>query len=461
MSRGARRRAERLAAANGGIHPHKTQHIQLANPVTQYFEAFIFANSLECEQVVKPGSCVGQSVVICGAGPSLADDAADYCNDADQLWGCNSALTWLVDNGYPVTHGITVDQTPSMLVEWESAPDVEYLVASTIHPHLTAHLKERGRTLRFFHNFVGLRKPPVEWCDCGHNHEGESCSLCDCTEYAPHVMAFEDWMYLALYPGTIRVGVGLNTAVRAVDLALAMGFDTVTVLGADCAMRLRSGKMSSDIDHGSAEHVRWLKEQTIMHADGGNALASGATPITLGGYLGKTCGVCDCEGYRARLLCGGCSCGGYTHRSGSWSDAKVRRWLMKRGCDLDGIHESNIRALMGHHDRVCSCGHDYAEHKVNICACGHVEARHAAGRWWESKPDMMISAVFLVKMQEYYGAERLRLIGDTLPNALAGKSDEFLDTLPAMLDGDGNQIRVNIIEPLLTDGMLAPALPIL
>ena len=48
-------------------------------------------------------------VVICGAGPSLRDTAAKWCQQADQVWGCNSAATWLYDNGHKVTHGFTVD----------------------------------------------------------------------------------------------------------------------------------------------------------------------------------------------------------------------------------------------------------------------------------------------------------------------------------------------------------------
>ena len=37
----------------------------------------------------------------------------------------NSALPWLVEQGYPVTHGLSVDQTPAMCVEWKALADVK------------------------------------------------------------------------------------------------------------------------------------------------------------------------------------------------------------------------------------------------------------------------------------------------------------------------------------------------
>lgn len=48
------------------------------------------------------------------------------------------------------------------------------------------------------------------------------------------------------------------------------------------------------------------------------------------------------------------------------------------------------------------------------------------GRKWRTRPDLLMSAVDLVrKARESEG--RIRLIGDTLPNALMGKDEEFLD----------------------------------
>jgi hypothetical protein len=63
-----------------------------------------------------------------------------------------------------------------------------------------------------------------------------------------------------------------------------MGFDKITVLGADCAMRSK-GPMPSSLVFGSAAHHKWLRENTVMHADGGHALASNSTALTFGALI--------------------------------------------------------------------------------------------------------------------------------------------------------------------------------
>ena len=112
---------------------------------------------------------------------------------------------------------------------------------------------------------------------------------------------------------------------------------------------------------GDPKHLEWLREHVVMHADGGSALASEATPVTVGGVVDS-----GTEGVKIRP--------------------------------------------------------------------GH-------GRRWETKPDMMISAVWLVRMRRKFG-NKLRLMGDTLPNALYKKTDEYLDQLPSLTDGNGNIIRI-------------------
>ncbi len=366
MGRAARlkkeRRTEKAAAFNG-------PSIQLLSPETNNFQRFIFANAVQCAEMAMPllpphevqavesqqlplqnriaeytrlqlqyiptslvvgsDTATGQSVVICGAGPSLADHAAEYCAKADQVWGCNSALTYLHNNGHKVTHGFAVDQTPEMLSEWASAPDVEYLVASTVHEYLVPYLRSKGRTIRYFHNYVGIKERPVTWPDA----DGVM-KLCE----------YEDWLYALLFPGTIRAGSGLNAVTRAIDVALTMGFETITVLGADCAMRV--SEPMPDVAQGSPEHITWLKECVQMHADGGHALASNATAMTLDG-------------------------------------------------EIDG-------------------------------------------RMWTSKPDMLISAGFLVRMAKKW--PQIKLVGDTLPNAIFDKPEEFLQRLPHLVDGNGKAI---------------------
>ena len=326
-----RHRARQKAAKKGKLPP--SQFIELTSPINDRFEEFIKGNASRCERVVKAGSGRGKSLVICGAGPSLADHAHEHCAGADQVWGCNSALQWLVDNGHKVTHGFTIDQTLHMLSEWFDAPDVEYLVASSCHTSLTDYLLSKGRRISFFHNYVGLRHDPVE------------------VDGTP--MAYEDYLYSSLYSGTVgetvRVGSGLNSVTRAIDLAWYMGFESVKVLGADCSFQF--SEPCPETPDGSPEHIRWLTECTTMHADGGHALASEATPVTL---------------------------------------------------------------------------------------CGEIDGRH-----WETKPDLMISAVWLAKMAQ--ALPNLELIGDTLPNALIGKDDAYLDTLPHLTGPDGlpHQFDIN------------------
>jgi len=188
MSRATKRRAHREAqkAAKRGEAPRIEQHIELANPQTENFAAFVVANAQQCERVAKPGTGHGKTVVICGAGPSLVDHAAEYCPLGDEVWGCNSAATWLYNNGHKITHALTVDQQPHMIEEWYDAPPLHYLLASTAHPHLADYLRDKGRDITFFHNFVGIKGPPVIMCKCGHDentHPAGCCVQCDCDMY--------------------------------------------------------------------------------------------------------------------------------------------------------------------------------------------------------------------------------------------------------------------------------------
>lgn len=347
-------------------------NIQLCNPVSEHFEAFVVGNAMAWERmahddlaayhpevmadlaqspegedrvdfmnrfhdavkahatqqhVVRQGEAEGRHLILCGAGPSLAETAAEWCPQGDQIWGCNSAVTWLAGNRHKPTHAFTVDQTPTMLKEWYSLPDVEYLCATTVHPHLTDFIRARGRLLRFFHNYVGIKGQPVAVRDI--------------------TMPYEDWLYCVLYPETVRAGSGLNSVNRAIDVALYMGFAKITVLGADCAIRLKRPKPSQMV-HGDRTHRRWLEKHTIMHASGSNAVTNGQTAITMGG-------------------------------------------------EIDG-------------------------------------------RYWETKPDMIVSAVWL-EMTRRQHAGRIELVGDTLPNALRNKDVEFLKRLPCLVDSNGNAME--------------------
>ena len=263
MGRASRRKTHDRPMQLVGTKAKPNSTITLQNPVQDMFPAFIFGNALKCEAVVEPDSAAGQHLILCGAGPSLAETAAAWCPKGDQVWGCNSALIYLHEHGHQPTHGFTVDQTAETLGEWASTPDVEYLVASTVHPHLVELLQGRGRRTRFFHNYVGIRRPPIQL-------DGE-------------VMTYEDWLYQSLNPTTIRTGSGLNSVNRAIDLAIFMGFAKITVLGADCAMRFTSPP--PPVPLGSPEHSAWMREEVTMHADGGHGLAANSTALTLWGQV--------------------------------------------------------------------------------------------------------------------------------------------------------------------------------
>lgn len=284
--------------------------------------------------VAVEGSAAGQHIVICGAGPSLADHAEEWCAKGDQIWGVNSGLPYLASRGLKVTHGLTVDQTAEMCQEWHTAPDVEYLLATTCHPHLAQYLRQKERRFRYFNNFVGLKQRPVPM---------------QAEDGTTRLMGYEDWLYSVLFHSTVRAGSGLNSVTRAIDLALFMGAAHITVLGADCALRV-SAPLRAGVEQGSPEHIEWLKSAQ-MHADGGHALASNATPMTFSG-------------------------------------------------EIDGRH-------------------------------------------WMTKPDMVISAVWLARMTKALQG-RMTLIGDTLPNAIKDKDDAFFDRLPTLTDSKGRAIPIEI-----------------
>lgn len=244
-----------------------TGEVQLYNPSADHFEAFIAGNATRCDRVVKQNDALDKTVMICGAGPSLRDHV-ELLHEADEVWGVNSALKWLHDNGHPVTHALTVDQTPMMIKDWIDPPNVEYLLASTVHPHLIDYLEMHDRRMTFFHSYVGLSKPPVQWDDESGTMRQET---------------YEAWMYMLLYDPTIMTGSGLNSVTRAVDVAIYRGFRRIVLLGADHA--IRSPRIPKDMDAGTPEYTDWLEANTEFHVDGGSAIVNGQSPLTFQGEI--------------------------------------------------------------------------------------------------------------------------------------------------------------------------------
>ncbi len=237
-------------------------------PDQSHFYRHIRENAPHSWNVVTPDSRAGKTVVICGAGPSLAHEY-QRLPDADEVWACNSALPYLMDRGVRVTHGFAIDQGEAMLGadEWGRTFDVDYLVASSVSPKLVQHLLDHERTVTFFHNHLGIADP-----------EG----------WKPPEpgLTYELWLYTlsGLYgskgptkqPRACgRTGHGLNSVPRAICLALGMGFDRILVYGADC------GAVGSPLmpPPTSAEYAAWL-DTVVLYADGRTALTFGPeTPM--------------------------------------------------------------------------------------------------------------------------------------------------------------------------------------
>lgn len=204
----------KISPATPPVHPTR-YGIELASPVDGKFEEFIAQNratpALAC---VQPHTHVGKSLALCGAGPSLT---TSDIRGVDDIFACNSALPYLVAQGAHVTGGVGVDQTPGLLREWETPPNVTYYVASSCDPALIAYLLEHDRRVEFFHNAVGI--------------------------------ANEMAVYRTTWPTALMVGRGFTVVSRAIDLAAVMGFERIDVYGADCAFG------DNDVAHANGEHI--------------------------------------------------------------------------------------------------------------------------------------------------------------------------------------------------------------
>jgi hypothetical protein len=249
--------------------------LDMGPEVMASWTAFIIANASAVQTktgaqplVVQQDSAKDQHIVLCGSGPSLAEHAAAWCPQADQLWGCNAALPWLIDHGYTPTHGFSVDSTREMLTkcQWDRAPDVEYLLSSSVHPHLVEHLLQRSRRLRFHHTYRGNFHQPV-----GGRYGG---------------LPYADGLCAALYPSTVRTVSGLNAVSRAIDTALYAGAARVTVLGADCALR-GAPPSGATVIEGMVDGRTWQTKSDLMITATAMAILHRRTPGRLT-FIGDT-----------------------------------------------------------------------------------------------------------------------------------------------------------------------------
>lgn len=256
--------------------PEITVTVSLEMPNQDHLFEHIKTNARYGREVIGPHSADGKRLVICGAGPSIAQQHdAIRTTPAHQVWGCNSALPYLRDHGLPVTHGITVDMSEEMFTdvnEWQRTFPVTYLVSSGVHPKLIPHLKKDNRRVKMFHSFLGIKDPegwtpPPDWIaprDFEKNHPDQ-------------FRTYEMYLYTHRYPPTVQVGYGLNTVPRAICLALWMGFKQITVFGADCAVAPDRDPMPPTDDPG---YVPWLKSLKLY--PDGRADPTQSTPAKYG-----------------------------------------------------------------------------------------------------------------------------------------------------------------------------------
>lgn len=247
--------------------------IKLEMPNQDGLFEHIKANRKHCQRVVTANMGAGKTVVICGAGPSLNLHHDDIRRTkAHQFWAANSALPYMIDHELPVTHGITVDQSPEMyLVDWKRTFPVKYLVGSCADPKLAEHLLAAKREIRWFHSYLGVKNPegwtpPKGW-----------------TSPQPNA-GYEMWLYQTLWPSSVQVGYGLNTVPRAICLALWMGFKKILVYGADSACAPDADPMPQ---MGTPEYLPWLKTLRL-YADGRNPSIYGENAIMVEGDVDGT-----------------------------------------------------------------------------------------------------------------------------------------------------------------------------
>lgn len=241
---------------------------ELNLPNREHFFAQIEENAKVVRRTATANSRLGRTVSICGAGPSLADEC-ESMEPTDEVWACNSSLPYLWDRSVRVTHGVTIDQHEMMLADHEFGRclPVMYLLASSVHPNLVKRLMAHHRPITFFHSYLGIDNPE------GWEPPKDKPQL-----------SYEMFLYTKRFPTSVMAGHGLNSVPRAICLAMAMGFETIYVYGADCAAKQTDEPMPPRND--GAAYMEWLTRLTF-YADGRPASVYGNTPIAEGVIDGR------------------------------------------------------------------------------------------------------------------------------------------------------------------------------
>lgn len=233
--------------------PKATIQLQMTNQSGLFDH--VKENRQYCEKVCTEGFGEGKTVVIIGSGPStlvLHDEIKS--TKAHQFWAANSSVPYCYDNGLPLSHGISVDQSPEMYTkDWSRTFPIKYLLSSCVDPNLTRHLLAAKRDIRWFHSFIGIPDP-----------EGWEKPKAWIPPKDMQLAGYEMWLYQHTWPATCMVGYGLNTVPRAICLALWAGFKKIIVFGADCACLPDGPEMVAMSDPAYPE---WL-DKLVLYPDG-------------------------------------------------------------------------------------------------------------------------------------------------------------------------------------------------
>jgi hypothetical protein len=103
----------------------------------------------------------------------------------------------------------------------------------------------------------------------------------------------------------------------------------------------------------------------------------------------------------------------------------VANWLGFESVDIYGADHAFRSDDIAHADGTTA---DEAYDGNVLVMSGEID-----GRMWHTRADMLVAAVDLARQARDSGG-RIRLIGDTLPNALIDKDDEFLDQVCRQLE---------------------------
>lgn len=97
---------------------------------------------------IQPTQALQAEPIACvGFGPSL-NETWEQVKGFSKIMSCSGATRFLVDHGIVPTWHVEVDPRPHKVqLLGEPHPDIEYLIASTCHPDVFDHLKDRKVTL--------------------------------------------------------------------------------------------------------------------------------------------------------------------------------------------------------------------------------------------------------------------------------------------------------------------------